>query len=62
MACKALRAEKSQFINLFLLVDYKRSQKARPVSDLSGISQVFDRVSYNRAAASVALWDTLEKG
>lgn len=62
MACKALHAEKSQFINMFLLLDFKRSQKARPVSDLSGISNIFDRVSHNRAAASMALWDTLEKG
>jgi uncharacterized protein (DUF2336 family) len=62
MACKALRAEKSQFINLFLIVDYKRSQKARPVSDINRIAQIFDRVTYNRATASVALWDTIEKG
>jgi uncharacterized protein (DUF2336 family) len=62
MACKALHAEKGQFINMFLLLDFKRSQKARPVSDLSGISGIFDRVSHNRAKASVALWDTLEKG
>jgi hypothetical protein len=47
---------------MFLVLDYKRSQKARPVSDLSGISTVFDRVSVSRATASVALWDTLEKG
>jgi uncharacterized protein (DUF2336 family) len=62
MACKVLGAEKSQFINMFLVLDYKRSQKARPVSDLSGISTIFDRVSVSRATASVALWDTLEKG
>jgi hypothetical protein len=62
VACRALRADKGQFINLFLLVDFKRSKRARPVSDLSEISQIYDRVSHHRATASVALWDTLERG
>jgi uncharacterized protein (DUF2336 family) len=62
VACRALRADKGQFINLFLLVDFKRSKRARPVSDLTEISQVYDRVSHHRATASVALWDTLERG
>jgi len=62
MACKALNADKGQFIQMFLLLDYKRSHKARPVSDLQHIQTVFDRTSHRKAKASVALWNTLEKG
>lgn len=56
MACRAMRAEKGQFINIFFLTDYLRFGKARPLSDLKHVETIYDIVSQSRAKASVALW------
>lgn len=61
MACRAMRAEKGQFMSMFFLMDYLRFGKARPLSDLKHVEAAYDAVSQARAKASVVLWNSLEQ-
>ncbi len=59
VACRALDADRAQFTSIFLLLDYLRFGKARPVARLAQISAIYDRVPHARAAASVVMWTVL---
>jgi hypothetical protein len=59
LAARALEAEKTQFMSLYLLLDYRRFGRARPASHLARVEALYDKVTRDAAAASVALWQCL---
>lgn len=59
LAARALEAEKTQFMSLYLLLDYRKFGRARPTSHLARVEALYDKVTRDAAAASVALWQCL---
>jgi len=59
MQASMLEAEKTQFMSLYLLLDYRRFGRARPASHLARVEALYDKVTRDAAAASVALWQCL---
>lgn len=59
LAARALDAERTQFMSMYLLLDYKRFGRARPTTHLARVEALYDSVTRDAAAASVALWQCL---
>lgn len=57
LVCKTIGASRDQFTSLFLLVDYQRTKKARPATDLKGIAMIFDKISEEQAVNTICFWE-----
>jgi hypothetical protein len=57
IAAKAFNADRSQFTTIFLQLDFKRFGKARPMSHVQRISNIYDSVTQDRARAIISVWN-----
>jgi uncharacterized protein (DUF2336 family) len=62
VACKSMELDKAQFTNLFLVIDFARTGKARPAAHLQRLSDIFDAVLPDGAVTMLRLWDCENRG
>ncbi|MEM8987561.1 MAG: DUF2336 domain-containing protein [Pseudomonadota bacterium] len=57
IAARAMGADLAQFTRLYLMLDYKRYGKPRPMGHMERAAKVFKEIDYQRAAQTVQYWN-----